>query len=337
MLELSKIISAFTDPGESKKFSPTAVDLTHPFIPGSKETGDTHDTIDLKQGGASFNSINRKNPSSKTVVAIDSTAFMLGLVQDGVVGTVRISVVIREIGRTERRLERYGPYIFMITNQNKNSIYQDLFHRVYGIETSEHSAPESFKMIDRVRNLIERYVQFQVTANWKDSIVLLDGSLIGDTIANPGFYIDKIMNESLRNQNELAAISKFTNLTLGENGRSILSLCEDDAVPSFVGPLNSFIDGNRSRYLGGIYVAKLTRNGESFRIDLPSVLPISSQELFDSISGICGEYGYPEELKLAHSTCVFSSIEILELQAAAIIKYNMQMEENLRKKLFAPF
>lgn len=337
MLEISKIISAFTDPGDSKNFSPTDVDLRHPFLSDRKEMVDIQDTINLKEGEGSFNLIDGKFPLSKTVVAIDSTGFMLGLVQDGVVGTVRISVIIREKGQTNHRMERYGPYIFMITNQNKNTVYQDLFHRVYGIETDEASAPESFKMIDRIRNLLERYVQFQATANWKDSIILLDGSLIGNTIANPGFYIDKMMNESFKNQNGLVAISKFTNLILARNGRSILSLCDCDTIPSFVGPLNSFIDGNQSRYLGGIYVAKLKINGEAFRIDLPSILPVSSQELFDSISGISGDYGYPEELKLAHSTCVFSSIEVLELQAAAIIKFNMQMEENLRKKLFAPF
>jgi hypothetical protein len=54
------------------------------------------------------------------------------------------------------------------------------------------------------------------------------------------------------------------------------------------------------------------------------------------VAGLAGDYGYPEELKLAHSTCVHSSVEIMELQAVAIKDYNLQIKESLRSKLF-PF
>jgi hypothetical protein len=225
----------------------------------------------------------------------------------------------------------------MITNQNKQEIYQKLYETVYGRPTSASLVPETPKMVDRIRNLLERLIQLEKIRNHNDSIILLDGSLIGNTIANPGYHIKSMIDDSFENRNGLAAVSKFTNLVLRSNGRSILSLCENQISPRYIGPINQLIEGDKSRYMGGIYVAKLTSVGEVFRIDIPSKPPFSSQEIFNSLSAISSDYGYPEELKLAHSTSVFSSIEILELQAAAINMFNMEIEENLRKKLFAPF
>jgi hypothetical protein len=46
------------------------------------------------------------------------------------------------------------------------------------------------------------------------------------------------------------------------------------------------------------------------------------------------EHGYPEELKLAHMTSVFSAIEVIELQAAAINMHGLMMKENVRRRLF---
>ena len=268
---------------------------------------------------------------------MDSTGFKLGVTKDGIVGSVRLSVIYRKANSDENYLDRYGPYIFMIDNQNKEEIYQDLFIKVYGVKPKDNSSPESFKMLDRIRNLFERHIQMEVVKSNKNSIILLDGSLIGDTIANPGFFVSKMIEEAYKNQNGLIAISKFTNLTLRTNGRSILSLCENDINATYRGPLNGMIEGDKSRYLGDIYVAKLSPSGEPFRIDIPQMSYIPTEILFQNLSGIVGYYGYPEELKLAHSTGVYSSIEILELQAAAINQFNMKIEENLRKKLFAPF
>lgn len=55
-----------------------------------------------------------------------------------------------------------------------------------------------------------------------------------------------------------------------------------------LGPLNEYIEGDRKRYFGGIYVAKLTGTGEVFRIDLPPILPLSSQDIFNSLAAISG-------------------------------------------------
>ena len=290
--------------------------------------------LDITKKQIDINSIEPVFPTDKTIIAMDSTGFKLGITEDGIVGSVRLSVIYRKSNSAENYLDRYGPYIFMIDNQNKEEIYQDLFEKVYGQKPETNSSPESFKMLDRIRNLFERHIQMEVIKSNKDSIILLDGSLIGNTIANPGFFISKMIEESYKNKNGLIAISKFTNLTLRNNGRSILSLCDNDIKATYRGPLNGMIEGESSRYLGDIFVTKLSPSGEPFRVDIPPMSYIPTEELFQNLAGLVGYYGYPEELKLAHSTGVYSSIEILELQAAAINQFNMKIEENLRKKLF---
>jgi len=337
LLEISKIIKTFTNPGDAKNFQPTEVDLQNAFPSESKENDEIPAYLDVSKKTPEAHAIKPVFPSDKTVVAIDSTGFKLGVTEDGIIGSVRLSVIYRKPNSSENFLDRYGPYIFMIDNQNKEQIYQDLFEKVYGQKPSANSSPESFKMLDRIRNLFERHIQMEVIKSNKDSIILLDGSLIGDTIANPGFFVSKMIEEAYKNKNGLIAISKFTNLTLRGDGKSILSLCRNDITSTYRGPLNGMIEGEKSRYLGDIYVAKLSPSGESFRIDIPQMSYIPIDELFQNLSGLVGYYGYPEELKLAHSTGIYSSIELLELQAAAINQFNMQIEENLRKKLFAPF
>lgn len=338
MLELSKIIKTFTNPGDERNFQPADVDLQNAFASESKESDEIPAYLDISKKTPNVNLIKPVFPSDKTVVAVDSTGFRLGVTKDGIVGSVRVSVIYRKPNSDENYLDRYGPYIFMIDNQNKEEIYQDLFEKVYRQKPKGPlHPPESFQMLDRIRNLFERYIQMEVIKSNKESIILLDGSLIGGTVDSPLFVVSGMIEEAYKNRNGLIAISKFTNLTLRNNGRSILSLCDNDVKATFRGPLNGMIEGEQSRYLGGIYVAKLSPSGEPFRVDIPPMSYIPIEELFQNLSGLVGYYGYPEELKLAHSTGVYSSIEILELQAAAINQFNMKIEENLRKKLFAPF
>jgi len=336
ILEISKIISSFTKPDEVKSFEPTEVELSEAFPVIEKDIDEIPASLNINRKDISYTTIHSKFPNDRNVLAIDSTAFSLGVVQDGVIGSVRVSVIQRKANEKEHYMDRYGPYIFMITNQNKNEIYKNLFKSVYGFDAGDNTAPENFKMVDRIRNLLERHVQLEVIKSNKDSIILLDGSLIGNTIANPGVHIQKMITQANTNNNSLVAISKFTNLSLKSTGHSILSLAESEIEPTFRGPLNGYIEGDNKRYIGDIYVAKLTKSGEPFRIDIPSSSTSTPLEIFQSIAGLAGDYGYPEELKLAHSTSVMSSIEILELQAASINEFDMEMEENLRKKLFAP-
>jgi hypothetical protein len=335
MLEMDKLLSAICNKlPEGLTFEPSDTSLTEYFPATVKGDEEEVNPVNLdeqvKQKAAV---IIPKYPIDSQVVAIDSTNFTLGQIPDGLVGAVRASIITKPPGKTNHSLEKYGPYLVPITNQNKDAIYRNTHRVIYGQET-EASAPDVHKTLDRVRNYLERHIQLEVVKSCKDSLIFLDGSLIGGTVGDPGFVLKKIMADAVSNGNSLVAISKSTGLTLQQTRRNILSLLDDVVGPCYIGEIKKRITQNTDRYFGDVYVTKLTPLGEPFRVDIPKDAPIPHDELFAQIAGLAGDYGYPEELKLAHMTCVLSSIEIIELQSAAIVLHGLSMKEELRPKIF---
>jgi len=337
MIEIDSIVSALS--GRLPKgtaFQPSDVDLKEYFV--SKEKGETEEGDEATvreewRTETESKPLTPRYPTETTVVAIDSTSFALGYIPDGLVGVVRASIVVKLSGQNRQKLERYGPYLVPVTDQSKDVLYHDIYRTVYG-ERTDSPAPDLVKTLERTRNLLERHIEFQVARTYRDSLILLDGSLIGGTVANPRFFVKKIIDHAAGNGNLIAAISKSTRLTLQQSRRNILSLLEGISGPCYIEGVKNHISQEREKYLGDIYVARLTPRGEPFRIDLPENAPAPHTEILNALSGLAGDYGYPEELKLAHMTCVFSAIEILELQAAAITLHGLAAKEEVRPKIF---
>jgi hypothetical protein len=335
MLEMEKLLSAMCNklPG-GLTFEPSDTDLNDCFPATPKGDEEEITSIDVKQPEKmKAISIAPKYPIETRIIAIDSTNFTLGQIPDGLVGAVRASIVTKAPGATSHSLEKYGPYLVPITSQNKDLIYRNTYHAIHGKET-DASAPDCLKTLDRIRNFLERYIQAGVVRNCRNSLVLIDGSLIGGTVGDPGFVLRKIMTDAASNGNSIVAISKYTGLTLQNTQKSILSLLDATPGPCYIGDIKKHISQNSDRYFGDIYVARLTPLGEPFRVDIPPNAPLSHDEIFVQVAGLAGDYGYPEELKLAHMTCVLSSIEIMELQSAAIVLHGLNMKEDLRPKIF---
>jgi hypothetical protein len=315
-------------------FQPSDTILTEYFQETRKTDEEENNLITLAETEKQqATPIHPKYPLNTQVIAIDSTLFTLGQIPDGLVGAVRASIITKASGRTSHSLEKYGPYMVPITNQNKETVYKNTFKTIYGKET-ESTPPDCYETMEHVRSWLERYIQTQIVQNSKDSLILLDGSLIGGTISDPMFVLRKILSDATANGNTLVAISKSTRLTLQRTMHNILSLLNGVQGPCYIGDIKKHITQDIDRYFGEIYVAKLTTLGEPFRIDIPKDSPIPHDEIFAQIAGLAGDYGYPEELRLAHMTCVLSSIEILELQAAAIALHGLSMKEELRAKIF---
>jgi len=310
--------------------------LTEYFVSpekGEAEEGEEATVHEELQTQIESEPLEPKYPIERTVLAIDSTSFALGYIPDGLVGVVRASIIEKPAGQNRQRLERYGPLLVPITEQDKDARYQNLYKAVYG-ERTESRAPDLIKTLERTRNLLERHIEFEVAKRYRDSLILLDGSLIGGTVANPRFFVKKIIDQAAANGNLIAAVSKSTRLTLEDSRRNILTLLDGISGPCYIGGVKNYISQEREKYLGDIYVAKLTPRGEPFRIDLAENAPAPHTEILNALSGLAGDYGYPEELKLAHMTCVLSAIEILELQAAAITLHGLVMKEEIRPRIF---
>jgi hypothetical protein len=336
MLEVDKVVSAICGkiPG-GLAFEPSDVNLTDYFVSTTKGEGEEVAFVsdEQQEEWAKTHLISPKYPIESQVLAIDSTSFTLGQLPDGLVGAVRASIIIKPAGKTGYSLEQYGPYLVPITNQNKDLLYRTMHKAVYGKETQIH-APDCLKTLDRVRNLFERHLQLEVAKNYSNSLILIDGSLIGGTVADPRFAMRKIIMNSISSGNSIVAISKSTGLILQQTKKNILSLLDNVRGPCYIGGVKDHITQEKKRYLGHIYVARLTPLGEPFRVDMPESTPIPHSEIFTKVAGLAGDYGYPEELRLAHMTCVLSSIEIVELQSAAIVLHGLTMKEELRPKIF---
>lgn len=336
MIEIDKLVSAMCSKiPAGLMFEPSETSLTD-YFPETQES-DSEESAPIEFNGELKSEqpvyFSSSFPIENQVVAIDTTNFTLGQIPDGLVGAVRASIITKPAGKTSHSLEKYGPYLVPITNQNRNQIYKRIFKEIYGTET-DADAPDVYKTLDRVRSWLERYLQMQVIKNCKDSIILLDGSLIGGTIGDPTFVLRNILSDATLNGNSIIAISKSTGLTLQGSYKNILSLLDDVPGPCYIGKIKDHITQESGRYFGEVYVAKLAPLGEPFRVDIPKDAPLSHDVIFSKVAGLAGDYGYPEELKLAHMTCVLSSIEIIELQSAAIALHGLGLKESLRPKIF---
>jgi hypothetical protein len=335
MFEMNKLLSVICNNlPQGLTFEPSDTSLSEYFPPTKKGDDEQIVAVDVEEPGReSFVPVMPRYPIESQVVAIDTTNFTLGQIPEGLVGAVRASIITKPAQKTFHSLEKYGPYLVPITNQNKDLIYRNAYRVIYEKET-EASAPDCLKTLDRIRNFLERYIQTEIARTFKKSLILLDGSLIGGTIGDPAFVLKKIVANAAANGNSIVAISKSTGLTLKDTQKSILSLLDGIQGPVYVPDIKKYISQSPERYLGDVYVARLTPLGEPFRVDIPKDAPLPHDEIFSQVAGLAGEYGYPEELKLAHMTCVLSSIEIVEMQSAAIVLHGLTMKEELRPKIF---
>lgn len=335
MFDIKNILTILSHrPSEGCDFEPSDVHLTTSFHAPEKEAQEEYIEIDYTPDMVQV-PIAPAYPKDLQVIAIDSTSYPLGEIPDGLVCATRASVIVKPAGGNSPQLQSYGPFVTAITNQNKDDLYGQLYKLVCHT-TLNVNTPEVNKMMDRIRNLLERYLQLLVMKNVKDSLVLLDGSLVGATVANPMSLIREILDVGAANNNSIVAISKGTILSLKKSKRNILSLLDGVEGPGYIGGIKKVIEQAEVKYAGDIYVVKLTPFGEPFRLDIATNAPMPHGQILNMVAGLAGDYGYPEELKLAHSTCVHSSVEIMELQAFAIKNHNLQIKESLRSKLF-PF
>lgn len=335
MFDVSTLVARLcSEVPKQRSFEPTDVQLSELTAPSAKPYEESPQAVALNsENQPKVRSFQSKFPLDHDVVAIDSTSIALGYVPEGLVGAIRASVIIKPKGKKQHRKEQYGAYLVVITNYNKDDLYASTSELVYGGHTVAR-APDLRKTLDRVRSLLERHLQLEAVKCFSDALLLIDGSLMAGAVADPMFVIKRLVSDAAANGNAIAALSKSTTLTLRENQFGILSLIDGIPNACYVGDLREYLTQQQDRYVGCVYVGRLTPNGEAFRFDIPQNTALPHWEIFAMVSGLSGEHGYPEALKLAHMTSVFSSIEVIELQAAAINLYGLQLRENVRRKLF---
>lgn len=334
MLDITPFTTCFEDVDYSSlEFTPLQIDLNR-FVAGLTIEEEVEEDFVTEFESVDVRKI-RALSSTRTMISIDGTSHTLGFVDDGVMGATRVSVIERNLETEKVKISFYGPYIGLFTNQNKDHIYQKL-HREVLENPNITKSPDTSRMVDRIRNFLEKRIQLEIVRNYRDSLILFDGSLIGGTIDSPKSFMKKILVYAAKNNNDIVAVSKNTKLVLKHSQRSILSLLDAETGPCYC-EITPQLGERKKRYLGKVYVAKLAPMGEAFRIDLSETNSTDPERLLSEIIPTVTQIGYPRDLKLAHIHCILSSIEVLELQAAAMSKFRMNLKQDIRQKVFSPW
>jgi hypothetical protein len=274
--------------------------------------------------------------TERPVVAIDTSTIKLGELQDGILCALRGTIVILEAKRY--RYLRHGPFVFSLGYNNPVAS-----KRLENLGLPPFSGESNVEgLLKRIRNVLERWLQFNVTASVKNGFVLIDGSLTAGTPDNPCRELEHILDAARRSGSCMVAISKKTKLRI--KNEALTNLLEDESNPCLLDVDSEITDQFPPypvRFLGRVFVAKLARFGFPFRIDVDR--QISHSSAVSELSQLAGtdivDQGYPETLRMAHVLSTFTATDVLAMQAFAEAQFGLQMIPKLalRHSLFGPF
>jgi hypothetical protein len=279
--------------------------------------------------------------SPKPVIAIDVSSIKIGETNHGIILALRAATVWKQSQRGYRYL-RFGPFPFHITEENKQEIY-GLFHQ-YSINQPETGplidAPDIVHIQTRMTTLLERWVQTQIAAQSKNSLILLDGSLTAGTNDTSIQAIQQLLDTARNNHSIVLAFTKITRLRLnGCHLTDLISKCPPPCLLQTDGyPTTAY---SHIRFLGDIYVAKLNQNAYAFRLDIDHKIP--NQQAVESVEQLIANDlvldGYPETLRLAHIYSTFTANEVIGIQRFLAQTHGIRIVQrpNVRRLLFGPF
>lgn len=294
----------------------------------------------------------------RPIAGIDGGLARLGSSDEGVVAAVRGAIVVQETGR--RRIYKAKPGMIHLHSRNRLQLlyeigksFNDPTHYVVvkdgspvalkGILTTPHY------QIDRVRNFVERTLQFTACGLLRSGIVALDGAATPDTFDTPPGLIERLVKEATGRGSHFIAVSKKTTLTV--NGRDLRSVL--DGAP--VGPrylyLNELLRHDRQRRIaaggrpdrrvpiGHLYAVRFGAMGETYRVDVvpaPGYTPLEALQSF--YASTLFRAGYPDVLIRAHLHAYFTYPDLLRLQSAVPKVFGLVPRREIdHGAAFAPF
>lgn len=317
--------------------SPRPVNLPEMGI----EDGDFEDTLDLAhiQKVGPLNRIPIQ-PAKDTIpiVACDASSVKVGETETGMLFAIRAVAVWRRMEKVQFR--RWGPLLFHVPNsdgQGDTGQPDDGAPRAFG-----GLSVKTLRILTRLRNHVERWVQEALCTTVHHGIVLFDGSLTAGTPDNPAGRLSKILSTARSNNSIVIALSKSTQLTVG--GRNILTLFDGERnahLTDITEIVEQEYPAYPIRFLGRVGVVKLTQDGFLFRVDIDK--DTTTEQGLLSLGRVAGTdvafHGYPESLRIAHIFSTFTSNEILAIQRFITTNHgiSLQSRPSLRRSLFGPF
>lgn len=280
----------------------------------------------------------KPNHQETLIAAVDTSTIKIGDTNTGIIVAIRGATTWRQ--NHSYNYTRLGPFIFHITEDNKNNLYNALEHAYFSTSFggSHQAAPNLMQMPTRLASLLERWMQTMLAKTLSHGILLFDGSLLSGTFDTPVQRMKEILGNARRNNITVLAFSKAT--TLRANGFLITEQLPNHEPPylletsglHFKPPLN---------LLGDVYVARLNKANFAFRLDVDREIP--SEQRIDAIQKLLGNdlytQSYPETLRLSHILCTFTANEVLAIKHFITRKHGIQMvnRPDMHRLLFGPF
>jgi len=271
------------------------------------------------------------------IAAVDTSTIKIGETSTGVIIAIRGATVWRQ--NRNYHYTRLGPFIFHITEDNKNAVYNSIERAYFTTQYGSHqAAPSLLQMPTRLASLLERWLQTMLATTVGEGLILFDGSLTSGTIDTPVQRMREILAAARRNGNTVLAFSKAT--CLRANGYLIT-----DLLPEREPPYLLETTGLRFKppmvVLGDVYVARLSKASVAFRLDIDREVPVPSR--MEAVERLLGndvfQQSYPETLRLAHILCTFTANEVLAMQHFTTRKHGIQIinRPDVHRLLFGPF
>jgi hypothetical protein len=280
----------------------------------------------------------RPDHQETLVAAVDTSTIKIGDTSTGMIIAIRGATTWKQ-NRTYK-YTRLGPFIFHITEDNKNQLYNTLEHAYFSTTygSMHQAAPNIMQMPTRLASLLERWLQTMLAKTVNKGVLLFDGSLTSGTFDTPVQRLKEILSYARRNNSIVLAFSKAT--TLRANGILIT-----EQLPNYDPPYLIETTGLHSKppiiLLGDVYVARLNKANFAFRLDIDK--ETTPEQRIDALQKLLGNdlytQSYPETLRLSHILCTFTANEILAMKHFITRKHGIQIinRPDMHRLLFGPF
>jgi len=272
------------------------------------------------------------------VAAVDTSTIKIGETSTGVIIAIRGAITWRQ--NNSYKYTRLGPFVFHITEENKNAVYNNL-ERAYFSTTcnsSHPAAPNLMQMPTRLAGLLERWLQTMLAKTIDNGVILFDGSLIAGTFDTPAQRLREILSQARKRKSVVLAFSKAT--TLRANGVLITEQFPDHEPPYLLETVGVRFKPPTVLF-GDVYVARLNKASFAFRLDIDK--EVTSEARIDALQRLLGNdlysQSYPETLRLSHILCTFTANEVLAVKHFITREHGIQIinRPDMHKLLFGPF
>jgi len=318
-------------------YQPKGIDLPKNDVLPHNWLNDDDIVADVNQHNLNMIRLSQSKVTTR-IFGLDTSSIDLGETDNGLLCAVRGTIVWRDCEKYN--YTRHGPFVFHITESNKHFLYNKL-RQMYFDAKQPAPTPSVWWMPGRIRNVLERWLQRQLSQSCRDSIILWDGSLTAWTIDSPIDLISDVLRTARKRENVVLALSKKTKFRVF--GQRVTDLIENRDAPCLL-DLDELIRqqyGNYLCFFGRVYAAKFVPSQFTFRLDVDREIPNDAG--VEAVQRLIGNDlvadSYPETLRIAHILSRFSASEVIGMQRFISENFGIKIvtRPNLRQILFGPY